>query len=186
MKRVISMLSVIVMLCVGSALPAAAAPKAVDTSGFAEEMLRLVNQERGKAGLPALGSTAALGAAAQKRAEEITARFSHTRPNGKNSFTVLDDYGVHSSHRGENIAAGYNAPADTVAGLMNSSGHKKNILGDFSHLGVGVAVKNGRLHWVQLFIREDASKKPAPAWKSWPAPVQFFARVVLFGWIWMK
>ena len=184
MKRVLSLLAIAVLLCGVAALPAAAAPKTVDVTGFADEMLRLVNDERAKAGLAALGSASALSAAAQKRAEEITVRFDHKRPDGRGCFTALDDYGVSASHRGENIALGYNAPAEAVAGWMNSSGHRKNILGDFDMLGVGVAVKNGRVYWVQLFIREGA--KAPPAWKRWPPAVQLFARVVLFGWIWMK
>jgi len=183
MKRLISLLAAAALLCGLFAMPADAA-RTVDTSGFAAEMLRLVNAEREKAGLAALGSLAALDAAAQKRAEEITVLFSHTRPGGGKCFTVLDDYGVDSSSRGENIAAGYQTPAEVVAGWMNSSGHRQNILGDYHKLGVGIAVKDGRIHWVQIFIREG--EKKAPAWKSWPPVVQSFARVVLFGWIWMK
>jgi len=184
MKRAISLLIAAILLC-GIAIPVAAAPKTIDTTGFAEEMLRLVNAERARAGLAALGSTSALNAAAQKRAEEITVRVSHTRPDGRDCFTVFADYGVEASHRGENLAAGYKTPAEVMAGWMKSSGHKKNILGDFNKLGVGITVKNGTIHWVQLFMREGARKTPAPAWKSWPPVVQLFARVVLFGWIWM-
>ena len=181
MKRVVSLLAAAVLLCGIAAMPAAAAPA---TSGFAAEILRLVNAERAKAGLSALGSLPALSAAAQKRAEETTRRYSHTRPNGKGCFTVLDEYGVAATHRGENIVAGHSEPAQAMSAWMKSPGHRANILGDFDKLGVGVAVKNGRVYWVQLFIREGASKQPA--WKSWPPLVQLFARVVLFGWIWMR
>ena len=187
MKRVLSLLAAAALLCGIVSIPAAAAPaRTVDITGFAEEMLRLVNAERAKAGLAALGSTSALTAAAQKRAEEITVKVSHTRPDGRDCFTVFDDYGVFSSHRGENLAAGYKAPGEVMAGWMKSSGHKSNILGDFTKLGVGITVKkNGTICWVQLFMREGASKKPIPAWKRWPPVVQVFARVFLFGWIWM-
>jgi len=184
MKRVLSLLAIAVLLCGVAALPAAAAPKTVDVTGFADEMLRLVNDERAKAGLAALGTTSAMNAAAQKRAEEITLRFGHTRPGGRDSFTVFSDYGIDAVSRGENLASGYNAPADAMKGWMKSSGHRQNILGDFNKMGVGVTVKNGTVYWVQLFIREGARK--APAWKSWPPLVQLLARVVLFGWIWMK
>ena len=191
MKRTISLravaacLAAAALLCGVFAMPAAAAPKAIDTAGFAAEVLRLVNAERAAKGLTALGSTGALNAAAQKRAAELAVRFSHTRPGGRKCFTVLDDYGVVSVHRGENIAMGYTSPADAVNGWMNSSGHRGNILGDFSHLGVGIHVKNGRVYWEQLFIREGTPKK-LPFWKKLPPIVQWILRVVFFGWIWMK
>ena len=186
-KRIISLLAAAALLCGAFAMPAAAAPaREIDTSGFAAEMLALVNAEREKEGLAHLGSLDSLTAAAQKRAEEIAVWFDHTRPGGRGCFTVLDDYGVVSTSKGENIAAGYNSPADAVDGWMKSSGHRQNILGDFHRMGVGVYVKKGTVYWVQLFIREGASAKPAPAWKNWPPVVQELARVVLFGWIWMK
>ncbi|MDR2687886.1 MAG: CAP domain-containing protein [Oscillospiraceae bacterium] len=187
MRRVISLLAAAALLCGAAGMPAAAAPaQPVDTSGFADEMLRLVNGERAAAGLPALSGTAALNAAAQKRADEITVKFSHTRPGGGDCFTVMNEYGIAGSHRGENLAAGYSDPSQVMAGWMKSSGHRGNILGDFNRLGVGVAVKGGTIHWVQLFVREEARKASAPAWKRWPPVVQWIARVVLLGWIWMK
>ena len=187
MKRVIALLAAAALLCGAFSLFAAAAPiQAADTEGFAAEILQLVNAEREKAGLAALGSLEPLSAAAQKRAEEIADKFSHTRPGGRDCFTVMDDYGVAATSRGENIAAGQVTPAEAMDSWMNSSGHRKNILGDFHRMGVGVYVKNGTVYWAQLFIREDLSNKPAPAWKSWPPPLQLFARAVLFGWIWMK
>jgi uncharacterized protein YkwD len=181
MKRVLSLLAAAALLCGQFVLPAVAGP--ADTAGCAGEMLRLVTAGRARAGLAALGGTDALGAAAQKRAEEIAVRFGHTRPGGRDSFTVFGDYGIEAVHRGENLASGYDAPADAMDGWMKSSGHRQNILGDFDKMGVGVTAKNGKVYWVQLFIREGAGK--APAWKSWPPAAQVFARVVLFGWIWM-
>ena len=189
MKRIrifVSLIAVAALLAGFFVAPVAAAP--ADTSGYAAEVLRLVNAERRKAGLAELsGGPAALNNAAQKRAQEIVARFDHKRPNGSSCFTVLEEYGVASMARGENIAVGYLRPADVMAAWMNSSGHKANILGNFNRLGVGVYERNGRLYWVQLFIREGgAPNVPTPKWKTWSPVAQWLARVLLFGWIWMK
>jgi len=191
MKRAIplraaaALLTALALLCGVFAMPAAAAPQTIDTAGFADETLRLVNAERAAKGLAALGALDPLSAAAQKRAEEVSVKFSHTRPSFRGCFTVLADYGLVSTRAGENIASGYRSPAEAVNGWMKSSGHRANILGDFDKLGVGVCVRNGTAYWVQLFIREGTPKKPAPIWKKWPPAVQWLLRVVFFGWIWM-
>jgi len=181
MKRLSSILAVfiaVVLLC-----GVLSAPAAADTSGWAAEVVRLVNAERAKAGLSALAADTALSAAAQQRAREITISFQHTRPGGRAWHTVLGAHGVTYLRAGENIAYGQKTPADVMSGWMNSSGHRANILGDFTKLGVGVFVKNGTVHWAQLFIREGASRRPA--WMGWPPVIQLLARVLLFGWIWM-
>jgi len=184
-KIAISLLAVIALLAGVFALPAVAA--APDTTGYSAEVLRLVNAERKKAGLAALGAgSSSLNAAARKRAEEISVKFDHRRPGGGSCFTVLGEYGVAYSAGGENIAAGYDSPAKVVEGWMNSPGHKANILGDYEQLGVGVFVKNNTVYWAQMFIRSGGASSRAPRWKTWPAWVQWLMRVLFFGWIWMR
>ncbi len=34
---------------------------------------------------------------------------------------------------------------------MNSAGHRKNLLGDYRHLGVGVAIQGGKAYASQVF-----------------------------------
>jgi uncharacterized protein YkwD len=180
------------------ALPASAANNTtIDTTGFAAEVLRLVNRERASANLPTLsGGLALLSSAAQQRASE-TARpgfWSHTRPNGKSGLTVLRDYGlapgVNYFKAGENIAYGYASPADVVAGWMSSTeGHRENILGNYTHLGVGVAERNGTLYWVQLFLHGTdaslASLSPAKKTTESFTFLDWILYIVFFGWIWM-
>ena len=57
-------------------------------------VLKLVNEERAKAGLPALTLHAGATRAAQQRAGEIETSFSHTRPDGSNFTTALTAAGV--------------------------------------------------------------------------------------------
>lgn len=119
------------------------------------EVVRLVNEERAKEGLPPLGTFDSLSAAAQVRAPEIVTLFEHTRPDGRECFTALKEAGVSYYTAGENIAAGQSTPAAVVESWMNSPGHRANILNkDFTHIGVGY-VKSGSgygSYWVQMFV----------------------------------
>ena len=120
----------------------------------AQQVLALVNEERRKAGVAPLTLSAELQSAAAIRAEEITRRFSHTRPDGTKCSTVIPN-GKYTM--GENIAAGNNTAAKVVQQWMNSPGHRANILrSDYTELGVGYAYKENsqyKHYWVQIFRR---------------------------------
>lgn len=122
---------------------------------LAGEVVTLVNQERARQGLPALGTLDTLTAAAQVRAPEVARSFSHTRPDGRSFSTVLSEAGVTNYYMaGENIASGQRTPEAVMNSWMNSSGHKANILNkEFTH--IGVAYHNGA--WVQVFIGSSSS-----------------------------
>lgn len=123
-----------------------------DINNYANEVLRLVNIERGKAGLSALTTNTTLTSAANKRAQETVQSFSHTRPNGTSFSTVLKEYGISYNAAGENIAYGQKTPQEVVTGWMNSPGHRANILNsNFHKIGIGVYKSNGVIYWSQLF-----------------------------------
>lgn len=111
--------------------------------------LTIINNYRTKAGIGKLTLDNELCFAAGVRAEEMASKFSHTRPDGRSCFTVLDDYSIRCKGTvGENIASGYNTPTDVMEGWMNSDGHRANILNsDYTKVGLSV---NGR-YWVQVF-----------------------------------
>lgn len=120
---------------------------------YARQIVKLVNEERAKAGLPALQLDADITAAANVRAKEITQKFSHTRPNGSSFSSVLKEQGVSFRGSGENIAWGQKSPEQVMNGWMNSDGHRANILNkNFKNIGVGhYQDENGVNYWVQLF-----------------------------------
>lgn len=123
------------------------------TEKYATEVLQLINAERAKIGLSALTTTNSLSDAANLRAAEIKGLFSHTRPDGSNSFTVLDKYNINYQAAGENIAYGQKTPEAVVEAWMNSAGHRANILNSsFGKVGIGCYVaSDGTLYWTQLF-----------------------------------
>ena len=120
---------------------------------MASEVIRLTNIERVKDGAAPLQYHAGLQRAAMVRAEEITRKFSHTRPDGTTAETVLLDCGV-SNGAGENIAAGQKTPEAVVRALMNSSGHRATMLNpNAKYIGVGVCKSpiTGQWLWTQEF-----------------------------------
>ncbi len=119
----------------------------------AQQVVNLVNEERAKAGLPALTMQADITKAANVRAKEIKQKFSHTRPDGSSFSSALTQQGVSYRTSGENIAYGQATPEAVMEGWMNSSGHRANILNrNFKNIGVGLYEdERGVKHWVQLF-----------------------------------
>ena len=118
---------------------------------FAEEVFRLSNIERAKAGKPLFQHHAELQRAAMQRAKELGILFSHTRPNGKNNNTISGEFDV-GCLEGENIG-GATTPEELVKAWMKSDGHRWALL-DYSsrYLGVGVhKCADGTYDCVQVF-----------------------------------
>lgn len=121
-------------------------------TGFAQnnteaEVIAKVNDIRVANGLNALRYDASLEATATVRANELTVRFSHTRPDGSDWYTVNPDLMY-----GENLADGYTTADAVVNAWMASPEHKANILKpDFTTVAVSTTVKNGKTYWAQEF-----------------------------------
>lgn len=104
------------------------------------KMLELVNAERAKVGAPALVMDATLVEVARAHSRDMWVRhyFSHVDPDGKDPFDRMIEGGAKYATAGENLAL---APTLSLAhrGLMNSPGHKRNILDpNFRRVGIGV------------------------------------------------
>ena len=113
----------------------------------AQEVFKLVNTERMKAGLQPYKYDLRLEKAAMVRAKEIAIKFSHTRPDGRDSYSAVYEAGV-GCPSGENIGMGTTSAEYMMILWMNSTGHQAAILSrSTTHIGVGYY--SG--HWVQLF-----------------------------------
>lgn len=107
----------------------------------------LVNAERAEAGLPAYTWDDSLEGCAQVRAIEIEAKFSHTRPDGSDWYTVNSDL-----MWGENLAKGYKTAESLVKAWMDSPSHAANILDkEFTKCSLAVFELNGKLYVAQEF-----------------------------------
>ena len=55
---------------------------------------------------------------------------------------------------GENVAYGANNGKEVFDIWKNSSEHRKNMLGDYKYIGIGVAYnKKGVIYYTQIFVR---------------------------------
>ena len=125
----------------------------VDLEAFADELCRLVNEERQARGLHELIHNNELDGVALTRAAELAVSFSHKRPDGSNYWTAYRDHGYGFGAAAENIASGQPSPEAVFAAWMESDGHRASILdASFNNIGAGVEMDlYGRLYWAQLF-----------------------------------
>lgn len=104
------------------------------------EMLALINQERAADGLSPLEADAEMREVAAKHSADMFARgyFSHNTPEGESPFDRMREGDVKFKTAGENLAL---APTLKIAhsGLMNSPGHRANILRpQFGRVGIAI------------------------------------------------
>jgi len=120
-----------------------------------KQMLDLVNQERIKAGLPAFKVDSRLVTLARQKSQDMYQNnyFSHTSPTYGSAYDMEKKAGISARVMGaENIAK-----AATVTRahdlLMNSAGHRANIL-DSRHdtIGIGIVSTPGGVYVTQLFL----------------------------------
>lgn len=126
----------------------------IDIEEFRDEVFRLTNKEREKAGLEPLVEDSTAMEYAQIRAEELAVSYSHTRPNG-------EDKSLNGLNFIENIAYGQKTPVEVVQDWMNSPGHRATLLSEYSdygnRFGVGCYKKNSTIYWTQEFVLWDAN-----------------------------
>lgn len=122
---------------------------------MAKQVCRIANQKRVQKGVGKLKLDAKLTKLANKRAKEIVKEFSHTRPDGRDCFSILDDNNISYRACGENVAAGQSTPKSVMNSWMHSEGHKRNILNsNFKKIGIGYCKASGsvyKYYWVQIF-----------------------------------
>lgn len=111
-----------------------------------QDVLSGVNAERSKAGLSPLTYNQALNKAAQDKATDMIAKdyWAHVGPDGSQPWVFLTNAGYSYKSAGENLAKSFNTSSGVVAGWMNSSGHRANVLGT-AYDDIGLAVVNGHL-----------------------------------------
>ena len=107
----------------------------------------LINEERAKAGLDELSWDINLESVANVRAKECSQKFSHTRPNGSQWYTVNSKI-----QGGENLAFGYDNATDCIEAWMNSSTHRDNILYDeFEKVAISIYEEDGTYYWANQY-----------------------------------
>jgi uncharacterized protein YkwD len=103
-------------------------------------MLEMVNAERAAQGIPPLAADPELAEVARAHSRDMFARgyFSHVNPDGQEPFDRMRQANVRFLAAGENLALAQTLPS-AHQGLMNSPGHRANILRpQFGRVGIGV------------------------------------------------
>jgi uncharacterized protein YkwD len=113
-------------------------------------MLEMVNAERKKEGLQILTADTAMRSVAIAHSRDMMARgyFSHETPEHLSPFDRMKRAGIKFRFAGENLAI---ARTLSIAhtGLMNSPGHRANILKpSYGRLGIGIV--DGGLHGLMI------------------------------------
>ena len=113
---------------------------------YRADLLRRVNKYRERQGLNTLEENDYLNEMAQIRAEELSVRFSHIRPEGG---SLIGEYGVN----GEIATKGSKTPKDAFLAFKVSKQHNEIMLRrDILTFGSGYYVDgNGKSYWCILF-----------------------------------
>jgi uncharacterized protein YkwD len=123
-----------------------AVPVTREAPSSQETVATLVNNSRTAQGLRTLKVNGTLNAKAQAWSAYL-ARIGRLQHSNLAS-------GVPSNWRALAENVGYASTISLVHGaFMNSSGHRANIVGNYTHLGTGVTVKGNRVYVVHVFMR---------------------------------
>lgn len=110
--------------------------------GFEQQLFDLTNAARVRNGLSSLKWDDPTSETARKHSVDMAQNdyFSHENKQGQSPFDRMKEDNIKFRSAGENLAYGQSSSIFAHEGLMNSAGHRENILLDtYSHLGTGVA-----------------------------------------------
>jgi hypothetical protein len=160
-----------ILLALGLSLaPPAATPAAAASAAPADDIYVLVNQARWANGQAGLIRNAAMDQVAANWAAAMAA---------SGTMSHNPDYAAQIpggwTAAGENVAQGHPTGAAMHSGWMGSSGHRANILGDFTDIGIAFLSSGGTTWGVEVFARYPghagpAAPAPPPAPPPAPAP----------------
>lgn len=106
-------------------------------------LVDLANDDRSELALPELTTNPLLTAAAQAKADDMAAKsyFSHSTPEGYDSWHWFKQVGYDYRFAGENLAVNFSDSADVEAAWMASPTHRDNIISPrYTEIGIATAV----------------------------------------------
>lgn len=118
-----------------------------------EEVIKLTNEERIKAGAPEIQPDPLLTQAAIAKASYMFAKnyWAHTSPDGTEPWKFVMDAGYKYRFAGENLARDFTGTDAVVTAWLASPTHKENLLST-RYQDIGVAVVRGELDGVQTTL----------------------------------
>ncbi len=132
------------------------APSASAVSSSEQTLLRLLNEDRARYGLPALILDEELSRIARIKSQDMVDNryFAHQSPTYGNIRSMLTSFGVSYLSAGENIARSRSVQHSNAA-FLSSSGHRRNMLSKtYTHVGIGVVTDaRGFVTVTEIFVR---------------------------------
>ena len=123
-------------------------------SAFEVELLDLVNQDRVSKGLNALTIINEVSYLASTHDDYMISNGVASHDNFDQRSSTLKNT-LSAISVSENVAAGFNTPASTLAAWNASPSHKANLEGNHTHYGLAVkADAAGKKYYTLLFIRK--------------------------------
>lgn len=129
------------------------------------ELITQTNFERSSHGVGELTIDLELQKSAQLKAQDMLDRdyWSHQTPEGEDPWVFFEEAGYEFSFAGENLARGFITTAGTVAGWMNSEGHRENLLNPtYTEVGFGVVTGEFQGETTTVVVAHYARPKDAP------------------------
>jgi hypothetical protein len=125
-------------------------PTSACPAAYVDQVVQMVNAQRGAHGLPALNVSGQLTWAANRRS---VIQATNNSMNHDGWDTVIRASGYQGGMLGENVAYGFPTPDGVMNGWMGSQGHRDNILSPSYHdIGAGCAFTRGHVaFWTQDF-----------------------------------
>jgi uncharacterized protein YkwD len=127
----------------------------VTDANLVDDVLSQTNKFRRAKGLPALTINDDLNTIAQKHSVHMAigrvkfghGGFSQREQQAKRKIKPLHSFA-------ENVAYGPTTGKEVVTMWKNSAGHRRNMLGRFKYIGIGVAKdRHGRIYYTQVFAQ---------------------------------
>lgn len=137
-------------------------------SAAEERMLELVNRDPAASGLPALALDARVAGVARAHSIEMatTGVVAHVSPTTGSAADRVKAAGIRTALILENVARAYGV-AEAQSGLMNSPGHRANVMSaQATHLGVGIVLGDEVAGRREMFVTQVFTRVPprlAPA-----------------------
>jgi uncharacterized protein YkwD len=146
-----------VMCAVCPAVSRAQTPRAANApqvEPLIATLIALHNQERSRAGLPALTMDIRLMQAAQLQAQYMARhkKATHQGQNGTTPAQRVQQQAYHALRVAENVAEGQQTAEAVLQAWLHSPPHRQNILGPFSEIGAARAIgAAGVPYWCVVF-----------------------------------
>jgi uncharacterized protein YkwD len=124
-------------------------------AGMEEDVLKYVNMHRQKLGLNPLKANDVESSVASRHSYNMaTGKLPFGHKDLQKRMNLISKQIGYISATGENVASGQMNAREVVDGWLKSPGHRRNIEGDFTLTGIGVAKdKKGVIYFTQIFTK---------------------------------